>query len=326
MNQDLKQFLTQASEAYYAGDPIISDAEFDRLEKVLGETLIVGEKGIYQPHAFRMYSLQKHYPEIDGTSDLEKSYSTVVTPKLDGLAASLLYNEDQLLTALTRGDGVVGKPITDKVRHVVGATTGWLLKTSAVGRGLMQITGELVAGIDVPNSRNAAGGSLGLLEGFEERAKEIGLTFVAYDVVGDSIDFEKYEDKLKFLEQLGFTTVMSVDESLYPTDGTVARVSSEKLFKELGYTDKFPRGAVALKRSEEVKQTTLLDVVWQTGGSGRITPVAILHPVELGGANVSRATLNNIAYIRLLDLEIGDTVEVVRAGEIIPKIVGKVPA
>lgn len=320
--KNLKEYLIAASQAYYAGEPILSDAEYDRLEAILGEQLLIGEKDIFQPHMFRMYSLAKHYPEKDGTHFLQTSSGVVESPKLDGAAISLLKNGDSLIEALTRGDGITGRPITDKISQLSYLHNDGV-NLSAENLGVHQVTGELVASIDVPNSRNAASGSLGLLTGFKERADEIGLVFVAYDIVGQNIDCKTYSEKLNLLHLLGYETIKTVDPSKYPTDGTVLRIDSMQEFDNLGHTHKAPRGAVAIKEVTETKSTKLLDVVWQTGGSGRITPVAILETIELGGANVSRATLNNIGYIRTLDLRIGDTVDVVRAGEIIPKVVGK---
>jgi DNA ligase (NAD+) len=93
----------------------------------------------------------------------------------------------------------------------------------------------------------------------------------------------------------------------------------------LGYTAKHPRGAYAVKERGASVETRLLDVIWQTGKTGKVTPVAILEPVMIGDALVSRATLNNIAFIRALDIKIGDTVGVIRSGEIIPCITHKVP-
>ena len=92
----------------------------------------------------------------------------------------------------------------------------------------------------------------------------------------------------------------------------------------MGYTSHHPRGAYALKQQQETKQTILKDVIWQVGKSGQVSPVAILEPVEIGGAVVRRATLHNIAYIEDLGLEIGCGVEIIRSGEIIPRIVGVV--
>ena len=95
-------------------------------------------------------------------------------------------------------------------------------------------------------------------------------------------------------------------------------------YLRLGHTSKHPRGAFALKEQAQGVATTLIDVVWQLGKSGVVSPVAILDPIEIGGATVSRATLHNIEYIRDLDLEIGCGVEVIRSGEIIPRIVRRV--
>jgi DNA ligase (NAD+) len=131
---------------------------------------------------------------------------------------------------------------------------------------------------------------------------------------------------MNILTEFGFITVMTPGlEDKYPTDGIVFRLDNNVAFNDLGFTDKFPRGAYAHKEEQESVQTTLLDVIWNTGKSGKVTPIAILEPVMVGDAKVSRATLNNIEYIEALDLEIGCKVEVVRAGEIIPKIIGRVP-
>jgi DNA ligase (NAD+) len=104
----------------------------------------------------------------------------------------------------------------------------------------------------------------------------------------------------------------------------VFRVDSHKEFENLGSTSHHPRGAYALKTREKGVTTTLLDVVWQTGKSGKVTPVAILEPIEIDDAKISRATLNNMAYIESLNLEIGCKVSVIRAGKIIPCIIGRV--
>jgi len=106
----------------------------------------------------------------------------------------------------------------------------------------------------------------------------------------------------------------------------VFRLNKYTEFYSVGYTAKHPRGAYALKQRNEAVETTLLDVKWQTGKSGKVTPVAILSPVKIGEAIISRATLNNIAFIRALDLRIGDTIGVERSGDIVPKVTHKVEA
>jgi DNA ligase (NAD+) len=126
------------------------------------------------------------------------------------------------------------------------------------------------------------------------------------------------------LETLGFKTVTKGDWSQFPEDGRVFRVNSNKVFEDMGSTSHHPRGAYALKTREKGVVTTLLDVVWQTGKSGKVTPVAILDEIVIDDAKISRATLNNMAYIESLNLEIGCQVEVIRAGKIIPCVIGRV--
>ena len=130
---------------------------------------------------------------------------------------------------------------------------------------------------------------------------------------------------MRALHQWGFCTVQDKNlMEIFPTDGVVFRVNSNADFEALGHTSKHPRGAYARKERSECVETVLVGVEWQVGKSGKVTPVAILEPVLVGDAMVSRATLNNPAFIETLDLRIGDRVAIRRAGEIIPQIVHKV--
>lgn len=303
--------MQEASKAYYEGNPIMSDAEYDALERIHGMLLV--EDGGEITHEPRMYSLRKHYAK-DGDTPLDLK-KCVKTPKLDGAAIALYYYKGTLELAVTRGDGKKGRDVTPKLKLLVPTK----LHTEFSG----QITGEVVAHKDMPNSRNYASGALNLksMQEFEQRCREGLLTFVAYDTTAE---FATYTAKLEWLEDSQFVTCNMPGLECFPTDGMVFRVDNEAEFKSLGYTDKFPRGAFAFKEEQVGVETTLLDVVWQTGKSGKVTPVAILEPVEIDGANISRATLNNIAYIEGLGLEIGCRVKVIRSGEIIPKIIGRV--
>ena len=301
--------MQEACDAYERGEPFLSDEEYDQLERKYGQMMpSVGEIEHYR----RMYSLKKHYPE-DGPIPLEGE--VVATPKLDGAAVSILYVNGVLTLGLTRGNGKKGRDITDKLKM--------LAPNKIELEGTIQITGEVVAKKDIPNSRNYASGALNQKELSSYRNRVVGgqMVFVAYSITPGLND--TYEDDLKTLQTLGFHTVNSNTWDEYPKDGVVYRVNSNKVYEELGYTEKFPRGAIAYKEQQEVVETTLLDVVWQTGKSGKVTPVGILETVEIGGANVSRATLNNVAYIEALNLELGCKVQVVRSGEIIPKIVAR---
>ena len=304
----MQAFLEKASDMYYCGYPILSDEEFDRLAK-LYRFNEVGHKvtdGI--PHLFRMYSLQKIFDK----NDLPTNYKFVETPKLDGAAVSITYVEGTLALGLTRGDGNLGRDITEKLAHLVPSTVPF--------QGSVQITGEVVCPSTVPNARNVAAGSLNLKDMDEFLTRP--LTFVAYDIQG--VEYASWTAGLNVLAEAGFKVVTHFDATDYPTDGRVFRIDNNNQYQKLGYTAHHPRGSYALKEVKEGEHTELLDVVWQVGKSGVVSPVAILEPVEVGGAIVSRATLHNIEYIRSLNLEIGCTVEVIRSGEIIPRIVRRV--
>jgi len=308
----MHHFLEKASAMYYNGNPILSDEEFDALARKYRYEEVGYQVTDGIPHMYRMYSLQK----VFNLEDIESSTAPMVrTPKLDGAAVSLQYVNGHLAQALTRGDGQLGRDITLKMEELVPNVVGI--------KGNLQITGEVVAPDTIPNARNFAAGSLNLKDymEFRERCKE--LRFVAYDIQGD-VSYERLSEAMNHLAQQGFHTITHFDATGYPTDGEVFRVDSYDAFYKLGYTAHHPRGAFALKEQKDGVITELLDVVWQVGKSGVVSPVAILRPVEVGDALVSRATLHNIEYIRSLNLEIGCSVEVIRSGEIIPRIVRRV--
>jgi len=305
----VKEFLDKACTMYYEGYPILSDDEFDMLADKHQYNAVGYKVTDAVPHTYRMYSLKKCFDLTDAPLSVE---DCIETPKLDGAAVSLLYVEGLLQLALTRGDGIQGRDITDKMRLLVPEEISIT--------NLVQITGEVVAPSSVPNARNFASGSLGLndLEEFATRP----LAFVAYGQ--ERVVNRNYDATLEGLERIGFNTALSFDCTDYPTDGIVYRLRDNFEFEKMGHTSNHPRGAFALKEQKMGEITTLIDVVWQLGKSGVVSPVGILDPIEIGGATVSRATLHNIEYIRDLDLEIGCQVEVIRSGEIIPRIVRRV--
>ena len=312
----LKDYLDYCSKQYYAGNPVITDAVFDALANSVNYTAVGTKTQQAEAHAWPMYSLQKHYDDENKPNPLHGQGEVGYSIKLDGAAVSLLYVEGKLVKALTRGDGKCGQNITDKLlatQHLVPHTISLL--------GVYQITGEIVAPKHIANSRNYAAGALNLkdCEEFKTRA----LSFFAYDVYPHIT--ATHSGDMQQLKQLGFSTVKETElEKLYPSDGLVFRLEDHKLFEQLGYTSHHPRGAYAYKTRPPHVETKILDVEWQVGKTGKVTPVAILQPVMIGDAVVSRATLNNPGFIEQLGIEIGDTVAVVRAGEIIPCIVHKV--
>lgn len=313
----IKQFLDSASQAYYAGSPFISDDQFDRLAESIGYNAVGAKQHENKgKHMYQMYSLQKYY-EDEGTRPLEGIKEIASSVKLDGAAISLLYVDGKLEQVLTRGDGVEGQIITDK-----------FLATNIVPKeipliGVIQVTGEIVAPINIENARNYAAGSLNLkdINEFKTRA----LSFFAYNVQPSLTP--TFDKDLAQLKSFGFGVINELHlDKIFPCDGLVFRVNDNKLFYEMGFTAKHPKAAYAKKQRAAHVETKLLSVEWQVGKSGKVTPVALLEPVYIGDALVSRATLNNPGFIESLDLRIGDTVAIVRAGEIIPCIVHKVDA
>jgi len=304
-------FLEKCTAAYYSGFPIISDAEFDSLAEKYKFEQVGHQVTDGVAHLHRMYSLKKVFnlAEVEGTT-----LRYVRTPKLDGAAVSLRYINGHFALGLTRGDGILGRDITLKLEELVPPTIG-ITET-------VQITGEVVCPKTIPNARNVASGSLNIKDISEFRTRARDLVFVAYDIQGK--EYSSFQKAMDCLAHHGFHTVTHFDASDYPQDGEVFRVDSYNSYYKMGYTSHHPRGAFALKEQKEGVITELLDVVWQVGRSGVVSPVAILNPVEVEGAIVRRATLHNIEYIRSLNLEIGCTVELIRSGEIIPRIVRRV--
>lgn len=311
----LFKFLDMASKRYHEGVPVISDEQFDYLAETCGYNT-VGEKvsGKTDRHMYPMYSLQKYYPGEGKTPLLDYTKPKITTPKLDGAAVSLLYVKGLLTLALTRGDGVEGEVVTDK--FIRSPMVPNVIESS---QEVLQVIGEVVASKEIKNSRNYASGALKLLDLSEFDTRE--LHFVAYGLEPCS---GFYDLDLNVLHNLGFKTVKDEEFcSQFPQDGVVVRVNSNLDYKDLGYTSSHPRGAYAIKERKQGVETVLRSVEWQTGKSGRVTPVGIFDPVNIDGAVITKATLNNPAYIKALDLDIGDKIIVVRSGDIIPTIVGK---
>ena len=312
----LHEYLTECARHYYQGNPVISDEVFDRLAESCGFNSVGARQHEHiEKHYFPMFSLQKFYEDDGKVNPLSGESDVSFSVKLDGAALSLLYVNGKLARALTRGDGKEGTNVTDKF------VQSKLVPNEIRHEGVLQITGELCAPSHVPNARNYAAGALNLksVDEFRTRAVE----FLAYGMQPYYSD--TFEEDMKFLKRVGFNTIKDRDlDKIYPTDGIVFRVNSNARFEFLGWTSSHPKGAYARKERSKGVVTKLLDVVWQTGKSGRVTPVAILEPCVLGDATVSRATLNNPGFIEELGIQLGDMVHVIRAGEIIPCVTHRV--
>jgi len=308
-------FLDYASAKYYAGDPIISDEEFDKLAEYHGyESVGAPVVGDRIAHAFPMWSLQKCY---DDEPLICLGGVVATTRKLDGAAVANYYIYGKHVLSLTRGDGKEGLDITANMRTLVPQE----IEYGEVD--ILQITGEVVAPKTIDNARNYAAGALSLKSVEEFKTRD--LTFIAYGV--NPNQYDTWTEDMQTLAAFGFKTVYTSDPHYldeFPQDGTVFRIDDYLRYYEAGYTSKHPRGAFALKERKGGVITKLLNVEWQVGRSGVVSPVAILEPVIIGEAKVARATLHNIKYIQELDLEIGCLVEVVRSGEIIPRVVRRI--
>lgn len=311
----LLEFLSLASRAYYAGEPIITDDMFDRLSESVGYNEVGAKQHEHiEKHVYPMYSLQKHY-EGEGSPPNLPGKDIDTSPKLDGAAIAIVYVQGKLARVLTRGDGLEGTIVTDKflatklVPHTIPTTD------------LVQITGELAAPKHVENARNYAAGALNLKDVNEFKTRSV--EFFAYGI--QPYQKDTFVEDMLVLSSWGFNTVKDAEiYNIYPTDGIVHRLNVNQEFYAAGYTSKHPLGSYALKERGTPVETKLLDVVWQTGKGGKVTPVAILEPVYIGDKLVSRATLNNIAFIEALDIGLGDTVGVILGGEVIPKITHKI--
>ncbi len=309
------EYLEYCNEMYAKGTPIIPDDVYDRLVE---NTALENKVGFSSTehrykHIYPMFSLQKVFVGEDKEPSWDTNQPHIMTAKLDGAAVSLTYIDGDLKGALTRGDGKEGLVITDKMRCIVPERLDNLY-------GVRQITGEVVAPKSIPNARNYASGALNLKD--VEEFKSRNLTFIAYGVQPYLTD--SWVKDMRELVDNGFSTVTQSDYSMFPQDGKVVRVDSNKYFESLGHTSHHPRGSFALKTRQAGVVTELLDVEWNVGKSGAVSPVAILSPCIIGDAIISRATLHNQAYIEMLDLEIGCNVEVIRSGEIIPRVVRRV--
>lgn len=323
--EELVAEIEKHNKAYYDNNrPLISDAEYDRLYDALvateqaqgwaahnSPTRKVGGSGGKVKHNHRLFSLRKVYDE----NDIDKEFN-VKTPKIDGANLTLTFVGQELTNMLTRGDGEYGEDVSHLFPYLHGVP-----KFTTNEFAEVTVTGECVTeNKDVENFRNYVSGALGLKD--PEEFKKRNIKFIAHDWLGVELSYTK---RMEILANMGFETVFTIDSALYPTDGVVYRVDSFKKSKELGYTSKYPRFAVALKpRGLLTAVTTLQDVEWVVGRTGTVNPTGIVSPVSLDDATITRVTLHNIGIIEEHELSLGDTIEIERAGGVIPKFIRKV--
>lgn len=310
------------------------------------------------PHRYPMLSLGNTYNigEIEefaqrAENSLGNAFTYSCELKFDGTAICLTYVKGKLFRALTRGDGIVGDDVTENVRRIKNipqqlSGSGYPDEFEIRGEILMpyeafdRLNKEREDNEDQPfaNPRNAASGSLKLLDPKEVAHR--GLWCTLYHIPADNVLFETHSQALDAAASWGLPVsdkrrichnIKEIEDYInywdterkglpYATDGIVIKINELAYQRELGYTAKSPRWAVAFKFKAEQACTPVLSIDYQVGRTGAVTPVANLSPVLLAGTVVKRATLNNAEWMRQLDVRVGDWVYVEKGGEIIPKI------
>ena len=368
------EILKSWAKAYYVDDnPIATDEEYDKLyHQVLkyeednpndmrldSPTQRIGGKVLdgftKAKHIKQMWSMEDVFENVGLKKWLERVQKTTTTipklfcePKFDGASMNLLYQNGNLISAITRGDGKVGEVVTHNIK------TMYSIPLSIDYLDTIEIRGEVVikkddfisVNIDRVNSgkepfanpRNGASGSLRQLDPKETAKRK--LVFYPWGLGENSLEYENLSDKMKFISTLGFLSpptskevnsieeieeyyhylISKRDEIAMMMDGMVVKIDDTDISQELGYTNKYPRWMVAYKFPAVEKVTKIKSITLQVGRTGVVTPVAEVEAVDIDGAVVNRATLHNFDEITKKDLRVGDSVIIIRSGDVIPKI------
>lgn len=292
----------------------------------------------------RCKKLLNEYNSLNSTN---KELEYYVEFKFDGLTINLTYDKGKLISASTRGNGVYGEEIFEQVKTIKS------IPLEISYKGLVEIQGEAImplsalkkynetADIPLKNARNAAAGAIRNLD--PKKTAQRNLDAFIYNVgFKDGENFKTQEEMIEFLKENKFKvnayekkciTVEELEKKIkeinilrkevdYLTDGVVIKVNDFELRDFFGYTNKFPRFAIAFKFEAEECSTILKDVVWNVGRSGKVTPTAILEEVEIGDVTVKRATLNNYDDILRKGVKLNSRVLIRRSNDVIPEILG----
>ncbi|MCK4630417.1 MAG: NAD-dependent DNA ligase LigA, partial [Bacteroidales bacterium] len=315
---------------------------------------------VQKEHKYPMLSLGNTYSQ-DELNDFDtrvkkiigNDFEYVCELKYDGAAISLLYNEGKLVQAVTRGDGEKGDDVTANIKTIKSiplVLRGENYPSLFEIRGEIFMSGEGFSKLNAErekngnplfaNPRNATAGTLKMLNSSVVAKRP--LDCFLYHILGDELPYGSHFENLEKAKSWGFkvslnmTKCKGINEVFdfimkwdaerknlpFDIDGVVLKVNSYRNQKQLGFTAKTPRWAIAYKFKAEQVTTRLFSVDFQVGRTGAITPVANLKPVLLAGTTVKRATLHNDDQIKFLDLHYGDTVFIEKGGDIIPKIIG----
>lgn len=353
--KELTSILQKASYAYYGLDrPLMTDKEYDdfydelsTLEKetncVLAGSPTIKVQG-YLLDGFTKVKHTKPMLSANKTKDTKEIEKFVTNNrfygsyKLDGLTVVVRYKNGEFTQGITRGTGIEGEDVTEQCRFIKNLPMTIPYKSNLELRGECVISWDefkrINRNLDTPYShpRNLASGTLRNLD--LNIIKDRNLSFVVFECVTDMKEDSKSETLID-VHNMGFeivpitklnSTVDQVSNALqpefyqYPTDGIIFELDSRKLSESLGSTSHHECCRMALKWEDELYETTLKDIEWNTSKTGLINPVAVFEPVDLDGAITTRATLHNVSYIEDLQLGIGDTIQVYRANMVIPKV------
>lgn len=341
--QNLKKLELEHPEFMRKDSPTqkIDAAVDNRFEKVTHKQAMLSLDNVFDFDEFLEFD-QKIKKAISSDFDY------VCELKIDGLAISLIY-DPKLSMAVTRGDGKVGENVLHNIKLIDSLPKE--VKQSIEVRGEVYITKSEFMRINdseskkFANPRNLAAGTLRQLN--QDLNNKRNLNVFAYGLVNyEELGFTTYFESMQYLKEIGFATneklalckdanevidyikaITEIRDQLdYEIDGIVIKVNQVDVQKKLGFTAKFPRWATAYKFKSQEAITKLEDIIYTVGRTGKITPNAVLTPVYLMGSTISRATLHNYNYILDLDIRIGDDVVIIKAGDIIPRVVNYVEA
>ena len=318
-------------------------------KKVGGEVLDKFKKVVHKEKLYSLGKAQSSAEIVDwitrnkNITNFEEEYS--VEYKFDGLSLAITYENGKLVQGATRGNGEIGEDVTEQVKTIrtVPLTIPYKGLLIVHGEGIIKLS-ELekynqTTDEKLKNARNAVAGAIRNLDPKVTAKRK--LDFFAYNInYAPDLEFETQEEMFDFLKEQGFLvgsyfkivhnlseienciqetekTKSSLD---YLIDGMVIKINKTSIRNKLGSTEKVPRWAVAYKFEAEETSTTLNDITWQVGRTGKITPVAELEPVELCGVTIKRATLNNFNDILRKKVKLGDRVFIRRSNDVIPEI------